>query len=114
MAMTMREMFMAIVDGKVDAEVQAMAQAQLDKMDAANARKTSKAHAKASEVNGPLMEKIALLLADKGMLAADVAAAIEVSPQKAQALLRKMVEAGTLTVEDVKIQGKGIRKMYKG
>jgi response regulator of citrate/malate metabolism len=114
MAMTMREMFMAIVDGKVDAEVQAMAQAQLDKMDAANVRKNSKARAKANEANAPLMEKIALLLTDKGMLAADVAAAIEVSPQKAQALLRKMVEAGTLTVEDVNIPGKGVRKMYKG
>lgn len=116
MAMTMREMYVAIMNGEVTDEVKAMAQAQLEKMDVANARKASKAHAQKDAVNGPLMEQMTLLLKDKneGMTAAEVGGALGVSTQKAQALLRKLVEAGTLTVEDIKVKGVGTRKMYRG
>ena len=116
--MTKREFLEAIVglstEGKIESELGAFAEEEIVKMDEALAKRREKASAKAAE-NAPLMDKIYedILKEDEPVTATVVGELMEVSPQKASALLRKMVDEGRATVEDVKIPKKGTQKGYK-
>ena len=100
-----------IVDEEVMVE---FAHKEKEKIDRANERKKSKMTEKAKE-NIQLMDKIYedILKVDEPTTATTVGEYMEISTQKASSLLRKMVDEGRATVEDVKIPKKGIQKGYK-
>lgn len=106
--MTNREMFTAIVNGDVTEEVVAKATEELAKLDARNAARKNKPSKKSVE-NEPIKEAIKSVLSDTPLTASEVAEKVEISTQKASALL-KQIEG--LTVSDVKVKGKGTRKAY--
>lgn len=115
--MTKREFLTAIVElgteGTISSELGDFAEEEIAKLDASLARRKEKVSAKAAE-NAPLMDKIYedILKEDEVVTATVVGELMEISTQKASALLRKMVEAGRATAEDVKIPKKGTQKGY--
>jgi predicted Rossmann fold nucleotide-binding protein DprA/Smf involved in DNA uptake len=110
--MTNREFYNAIVNGNVNDEVIAQAQAYLDKMDAANEKRRNTPSKKAIE-NQPILDTIVNeVLTSEPKTASDVAAEIEVSVQKASALLRALVADGKAVATDVKVPKKGTQKAY--
>ena len=106
--MTRREMFEAVVNGNITDEVVAMAQHEIEKMDERNAKRKNKP-SKNALANEPIKERILEVLTDAPMTASAVAEAVEISTQKASALLRQI---DGLTVTDVKVKGKGKVKGY--
>ena len=116
--MTKREFLTAIVElgveGTISSELGDFAEEEIAKLDEALAKRRAKVSAKAAE-NAPLMDKIYedILKEDEVVTATVVGELMEVSTQKASALLRKMVEEKRATAEDVKIPKKGTQKGYK-
>ena len=116
--MTKREFLIAIVElsteGTISSELGDFAEEEIAKLDAALAKRKEKVSAKAAE-NAPLMDKIYedILKEDEVVTATVVGELMEVSTQKASALLRKMVDERRATAEDVKIPKKGTQKGYK-
>lgn len=106
--MTNRDMFMAIVNGDVNEEVIAKVNEELAKLDARNAKRRDTVSKKALE-NAPIIEAIKNVLTEEPQTATEIAEKVEISTQKASALL-KQIEG--LTVSDVKVKGKGTRKAY--
>jgi len=106
--MTRREMFEAIVNGNVTDEVVAMAQNELVKMDERNAKRKGRP-SKNTLANEPIKARILEVLTDEPMTAAEVAQRVEISTQKASALLRQI---DGLVVTEVKVKGKGKVKGY--
>ena len=111
--MTKREMYEAIVNGNVTEEVVEMAHAEIEKMNARNAKRASQPSKKAIE-NRPIMDSIVEFLkgSDERVTASVIGSAVEISTQKASALCRQLVADGTLTVTDIKVKGKGTQKGY--
>ena len=99
--MTKREFLNAIVSANVNEEITAHAIAELEKMDYANAVRREKVSKKALE-NAPLVEQVIAMLGTEPLTATDIAAALEVSPQKASALARIAVGQGAAVAQDVK------------
>ena len=116
--MTKREFLTAIVElgteGTISSELGDFAEEEIAKLDAALAKRKEKVSAKAAE-NAPLMDKIYedILKEDEVVTATVVGELMEVSTQKASALLRKLVDEKRAIVEDVKIPKKGTQKGYK-
>lgn len=111
--MTNREFFKAIIEADISEEIRAHAEAELEKLNQRNAARASRP-SKAQKENEPLKEKIMELLSEKMELftASQVAEQLEISTQKASALLRQLAESGKLIVSDVKIPKKGKQKGY--
>ena len=109
--MTNREFYTAIVNGEMNEEIVAKATEEIAKLDARNAKRSSKPSKKSLE-NEPIKAKIVEFLADGSHLASEIASGCEISTSKASALCRQLVESGTLTVADVKVKGKGTQKSY--
>ena len=111
---TEREFLTAIVNGEFKPEFVEFAKGRIAALDKKNAdRKVSKsalAHkAENDNIKGAIL---AVLVADKFTVAADLAAAVGVSTQKVSALARQLVESGDIVVTDVPIKGKGKVKGY--
>ena len=106
--MTRREMFEAIVNGNVTEEVIAMAQNEIVKMDERNAKRKN-TPSKTAVANEPIKAQIMEVLTNEPMTASEVAEKVEISTQKASALLRQI---DGLTVTEVKVKGKGKVKGY--
>jgi len=106
--MTKREFLNAVIAETQNVELANFAVTELEKLDARNAKRASKP-SKRSLANAPLIEKIKGLLTSEPMLASEVANALEISPQKASALL-KQIEG--ISVVDVKVKSKGTQKGY--
>lgn len=106
--MTKREFLNAVIANVEVAEIVEFAQAEITKMDARNAKRTS-TPSKAQIANEPIIKAIAEVLTDEPMLASEIAKACEISTQKASALAKK-VEG--VKVTDVKVKGKGTQKGY--
>ena len=108
--MTKREMFEAIINGNITGEVVEMAKEEIEKMNARNARRSA-TPSKTALANEPIKAKIAevLAVAKEPMTASQVAEKVEISTQKASALLRQI---DGLTVTEVKVKGKGKVKGY--
>ena len=113
--MTKREFYENIINGTVTDEVIATAKDFLAKMDAAQASRSSSANAKRAEINKPILAGMLAFFEDNDGIhtAAEVSTALEISVQKASALLRQMVASGLLTVEDVNVPKRGKQKGYK-
>lgn len=110
--MTKREMLNAIVAGTVNEEVIAKAAEMLEQMDHELEVRKNRQSKKALE-NAPLIERIVNeILGEEVMTASMVAEVLEVTPQKASALLRAAVKDGKAVATDVKIKGKGTQKGY--
>ena len=115
--MTIRQYHEAILSGNINEAVLAKARAEIAKLDATNAKRAEKAAEKARE-NDPLKNAIYNLLVEKGaMVASAIGAALttpenEVTTSKASSMCGQMVKERRLTVEDVKVKGKGKVKQY--
>ena len=110
--MTNREFYTAIVNSNVSDELKAFATDAIAKLDARNAKRSSKPSKKSLE-NEPIKESISNLLVDgDARLASEIASSLELSVSKVSALCRQMVADGVLHVEDVKVKGKGTQKSY--
>ena len=115
--MTNREFFVAIASNTNLAEdLREHAQAQVDKMDASNAKNRGK-ESKTYKANLPLMAEVLELLADKPMLTSEVSIAMSteerpISTSKASALLRTLEGEGKVTSVKVKVKGKGEQTQY--
>ena len=120
--MTKREFFVAVSEGKMTEEMQAMAAEFLTKMDAqleARKGKLSEKEQAKRDANVALAHRVAAeILTTEAKTATDVAAELsemlgeEVKVQKASALCRKAVELGLATATEVKIPKKGTQKAY--
>lgn len=115
--MTNREFFVAIASNtNLTADLRDHAQAQVDKMDASNAKNRGK-ESKTYKANLPLMAEVLELLAEKPMLTSEVALAMSteerpISTSKASGLLRTLENEGKVTSAKVKVKGKGEQTQY--
>lgn len=111
--MTKREFLNAVIETVAVAELQDFARAEIEKIDARNARRANTPSKKAV-ANEPIKQEIIGFLTGKEVpqIASEIATALEISTQKTSALCRQLVEIGTLNVEDVKVKGKGKVKGY--
>ena len=114
--MTSREFFKAVVEGNITVEVKDFAELQIRKLDNKNAKRKS-TDSKTQKENREIKKTLlATMKKDKVYTASEVAG-MEIegitSTQKASALLRQLVETGTLTSEEVKVKGKGKVKGYR-
>lgn len=110
--MTNREFYTAIMNGTMTDEVKSHAAEAITKLDERNQKRSSKP-SKTQLENEPVKTAIIdYLTAHGGAVAADIAAEVDITTQKASALCRQLVENGRLTVEEVKIPKKGKCKKY--
>lgn len=107
--MTKREFFEAVI-ALNDEVTKDFAKKELEKMDARNASRSSKPTAKQVENEG-LKEQIPNLIGD-GKTAKGVGEAMNISTQKASALLRQMVENGLLVATEEKVDKRKV-KVYR-
>jgi len=111
--MTRREFMEMVIAETANEEIKVFAENEIEKMDKANQRRSEKRAERKAE-NEPIKEKIfEVLQCEDVTLASEVAEKVEISTQKASALLRQMADDGKITSEDVKIKGKGKKKGYK-
>ena len=107
--MTRREFFEAVmaVDG-IDEILHDFAANEIEKLNARNAKRSS-TPSKRSLANEPIKEEIVKVLSDTPQSASEIAGKVEISTQKASALLRQI---DGLTVSELKVKGKGKVKGY--
>lgn len=105
--MTKRE-FMEMVIATVDSqEMKDFAQKEIESLDRRNAKRAERP-SKTAIANEPIKTEIAKVLTTEPMTASTIAKLVEISTQKASALLRQM----DVKVTDVKVKGKGTQKGY--
>lgn len=110
--MTNREFFNAIINTDINADLVAHAKAELEKLDAKNAKRKN-TPSKAQLENEPIKAKILEYIASNGSgIASAMASAIGVSTQKISSLCTLLVNEGKVEVSDLKIKGKGTVKQY--
>ena len=111
--MTNREFFNAVIDNSANsAEVIKHATAELEKLDARNAKRSNGNSAKAKE-NAPIKVAILEYLADNpNAVASEIGTAIGYSTNKASALCVQLCGEGKVISTDKKIKGKGKVKAY--
>ena len=99
--MTNREFFEAVINANINDELTEKANDFITKMDTQNAKRREQVSKKAAE-NAPLVDAVVAMLGEEPITATDIAAALEVSPQKASALARIAVGDGRAVSHDVK------------
>lgn len=109
--MTTREFFEAIINANINEELTTYAAEGIAKLDKRNEKRSSKP-SKTAIANAPIKDGIANLLVEKPMTASEVGVAMEITTQKASALLRQLVEDGVLVATEVKVPKKGKVKQY--
>ena len=109
--MTYREMLTSIVNGTINEEVIEKATERLEKLDAENEKRKNRVSKKALE-NEPVKEAILGVLGEEPKTATEIGSEVEISTQKASALLRQLVNDGKVEKTDVKVKGKGVQKGY--
>lgn len=109
--MTKREFYEAIAKGEVTVEMQELAVEYIEKMDESNEKRKTKVTAKQIE-NEAVKDKILAVLTAEGQTASTVGAAVEISTQKASALLRQLVADGKVVQGEAKVEKKGLQKVY--
>ena len=111
--MTNREFFNAVINNSANsAEVIAHATAEIEKLDARNAKRSNGNSAKAKE-NAPIKVAILEYLADNpNSVASEIGTALGYSTNKASALCVQLCGEGKVISTDKKIKGKGKVKAY--
>ena len=116
--MTNREFFTAVAAlENIDPALVEHAQTALTKMDETNAKRKEKAKetdatAKWAEENAEIIEAAYVALGTETKVGADIAAAIETSPQKVTHIMRYLANQGRVTVGSTKLPKKGEVKTY--
>lgn len=111
--MTKRDFLKMIVNGEMNEETMAFAAAELVKMDEALEKRKGVTSKKEKE-NAPLREQIFTeVLTNEWMTASAVAEAMGFSTQKANSLLRQLVNEGGVEVSEIKVPKKGTQKAYR-
>lgn len=118
-SMTERELLTAIVEGReITTEMQTKAQAMLTALDKKNAKR-KETGTKTQQENAEIKDKILVAIQSDGIVSVDgyvtakaTADYLEVSTQKASALLGQLVTAGELEIAEVKTKS-GKVKGYK-
>ena len=110
---TKREFLKGIVEGAVvTAEQAAFAVKEIEAIDKRNEKRKA-TPSKTAVANEPIKADIVKALEGKGPTPASaLALAVGITTQKASALARQLVEAGTLEAFEVKVKGKGKVKAY--
>lgn len=108
--MTQREFLTAVANAEVATEIKEYAAAAIVKMDEKNAnRKPTKKQIENEGVANAILE----FLADKEpTVGADIAAALDITTQKATGLCGQLVKAGKLVKSEVKLPKVGARVAY--
>ena len=110
--MTKRDFLNAVMNGEINDEIKAFAEEEIEKLDAANAKRREQSSKKRAE-NQPLLDKIYNeVLGEEPKTASEVAEVIETSVQKASSLLRTLVEEGKAEAQEIKVPKKGKCKGY--
>lgn len=111
--MTKREFLNAVIANVDVIEIADFAKAEIEKMDARNAKR-SHTPSKTAIANEPIKKAIVDLLRayDEPVVASAIAEKMEISTQKASALCRQLVTDGQLSAVEVKVKGKGKQKGY--
>lgn len=111
--MTQREFFAGIVEGAtITAEQATFAAEAITKLDKRNEKRAA-TPSKTAIANEPIKAKIVEFLEGRELTPANIIAeGVEITTQKASALCRQLVEAGTLVVADIKVAKKGKVKGY--
>ena len=110
--MTKREFYQSVADASLTDEMTAFAVAELAKLDKATENRKTKESEKASEFNTAVAAMVEAMPIGITMSAVEFGVMHGVSTQKASAVLRRAVELSLVSVEDVKVQGKGKMKGY--
>lgn len=109
--MTKRDFYVFVSEGTINDEVIEKANELIEKLDAENEKRKNRVSKKALE-NEPIKERILSVLTDEPKTATVIGEEVEISTQKASALLRQLVEAGSVAKTDIKVTGKGVQKGY--
>ncbi len=110
--MTNRELYNAIINNNITAEVVAKAREEIAKLDARNLAKAEKPNKKQVE-NEPIAKAIVEYLTDKGeVLGVDLATAIGQTTNKTNGVAGNLVKEGVLVKGKQKVKGKGEMTTY--
>jgi hypothetical protein len=110
--LTTREFLNTVISANISDEATEKATALLAQVDARNAKRASQP-SKTAIANEPIKANIVALFDENTHLTAnEVGTRLELTVQKASALLRQMVENGTLVAEEIKVPKKGKVKSY--
>jgi Fic family protein len=109
--MTNREFYTNIANGNVTEAEKEFALAAITKMDETNEKRKNKP-SKNAEANAPIIASLTEALTADPQTAADLAAVVGISTQKASSLLRQIVASGVAASMDIKVPKKGTCKGY--
>ena len=112
--MTNREFFEAVQNGTINADVQAHATAEIEKMNARNEKRAT-TPSKTAVANEPIKAQILTFLTEKNeqILTSVVGEAVGISTAKASALLKQLADDGKIVGEEVKVPKIGKRMVWK-
>ena len=110
--MTNRELYNAIINNNITADVVAKAREEIAKLDARNLAKAEKPNKKQTE-NEPIAKAIVEYLTDKGeVLGTDIAAALNLTTNKLNGVAGNLWKEGVLVKGKAKVKGKGEMTTY--
>ena len=110
--MTNRELYNAIINNNITADVVAKAREEIAKLDARNLAKADKPNKKQVE-NEPIAKAIDEYLTDKGeVLGGDIATALNLTTNKTNGVAGNLVKEGVLVKGKAKVKGKGEMTTY--
>ena len=109
--MTNREFYTNIANGTITDAEKEFALAAIAKMDETKEKRKNKP-SKTAEANAPIIASLTNALTSDPQTAADLAAAVGISTQKASSLLRQIVASGVAVSSDIKVPKKGVCKGY--
>jgi predicted transcriptional regulator len=110
--MTNRELYNAIINGNITAEVVAKAREEIAKLDARNLAKADKPNRRQVE-NEPIAKAIVEYLTDKGeVLGTDIATALNLTTNKLNGVAGNLWKEGVLVKGKTKVKGKGEMTTY--
>lgn len=109
--MTRRERLEMVIANNITEELIEECKVELDKLNASNASRKPTAH---QVENVKIGEDILALLTDEPKFVEDVLAGLdgELTRQRVSGILTNLVKDGKVHSEDVKVKGKGKRKVY--
>lgn len=121
--MTKREFLNAVIESAIDENIKEFATAELEKMDAVNAKRREKASEKSAEKVEETKVFVTEFLGTEAQTASDLVAKMTeagyeradgkaLNVQFVSAMARKAVELGLAAATEVKVSGKGTQKAY--
>ena len=103
---TARNFYNEVIAANISETVTNFAKAEIEKMDARNAKRVEKNAEKAAELQPVLDQIVDEILTTEPKTATEIGAVLGFSAQKVSPMMKKLVEAGRAKVETVKVKGK--------